>query len=149
MANSKNDKTSKVGAKNVTPEEADFIQEHEDGLSKTTARYAKWLHSTDEHADHDGQTLATQAHEVIRHWAEERDAVPATVPGTEHSGRPGVLRFIFNGSSDDDSKLEQIPWEEWFEPFDERELVFVFQEKLSSGDQSNFFMFDNPEREHE
>lgn len=29
-------------------------------------------------------------HDVIRGWAEERDAKPATVPGTEHDGRAGV-----------------------------------------------------------
>ncbi len=53
---------------NVTPEEARFIKEHEEGLSKTTAKYAKWVHATDEHADYDGQTLATQSHEVIKQW---------------------------------------------------------------------------------
>jgi hypothetical protein len=36
-------------------------------------------------------------HEVIRRWAEERDAVPVTVPGTEHGHRLGVLRFEFPG----------------------------------------------------
>jgi len=40
-----------------------------------------------------------------------------------------------------------IPWEEWFKTFDERELVFIYQEKLANGNQSNFFRFDNPHRE--
>jgi len=65
-------------------------------LSKTTQR-AKWIHSSDEHEDRPGQSLATQSHEVIKHWAEQRNATPATVPGTEHGGHPGVLRFNFPG----------------------------------------------------
>src|SRR5207248_994635 len=31
-----------------------------------------------------GETLTTNDHDTIRRWAEERDAKPATVPGTEH-----------------------------------------------------------------
>ncbi|MDQ4075676.1 MAG: hypothetical protein M3220_05435 [Chloroflexota bacterium] len=58
-----------------------------------------------------------------------------------------MLRFIFE--DDGDSDLEEIPWEEWFKPFDERQLVFVYQERLSSGEQSNFFLIDNPEWEHD
>lgn len=140
------EKAPEVKAKNVTPEEARFIAEHEDRLSETTKR-AKWTHSPDEHEDRPGQTLATRSHEVITHWAEERGGTPATVPGTEHDGRPGVLRFNFPGYGGED--LKEISWDEWFKTFDERNLVFLYQEHLSNGNQSNFFMFDSPEREHE
>lgn len=133
-----------VAAKNVTREDERFIQEHAEGLSKTTQR-AKWIHSPDEHEDHPGQSLATRNHEVIQHWAEERGAGPATVPGTEHDGRVGVLRLNFPGYGG--RELEEIDWEDWFETFDERELVFVFQEHKSDGSQSNFFQLDNPDRE--
>lgn len=134
-----------VKAKNVTPEEAQFIADHADQLSKTTQR-AKWLHSPQEHEDKPGQSLATRSHEVIQYWAEERGGRPATVPGTEHEDRPGVLRFNFPDFGG--RELKEVSWDEWFRSFDERELVFVFQEHMRNGTQSNFFRFDSPHREH-
>lgn len=134
-----------VAAKNVTKEEAQFIREHADELSRTT-QHAKWVHSADEHEDRPGQSLATRSHEVIKHWAEERGAQPATVPGTEHQDHAGVLRFNFPGFGGRD--LQEIDWDEWFKSFDDRELVFVFQEHKTDGVQSNFFQLDNPNREH-
>jgi hypothetical protein len=104
----------------------------------------KWVSSPDEHAEHDGQSLVTRNHDVIKRWAEERDAIPATVGGTEHEGRPGVLRFDFPGGSRD---LQEVGWDDWFRSFDERDLVFLYQENLKSGKQSNFFKLNNPERE--
>ena len=135
---------SQVKATNVTAEDKRFIQEHADELSKTTQR-ARWIHSPGEHEDHPGQSLATREHAVIQHWAEERKATPATVPGSEHGDHAGVLRFDFPGYGG--GKLEHISWDEWFKPFDERQLVFIFQEHKSDGSQSNFFHLDNPERE--
>ncbi len=41
----------------------------------------------------------------------------------------------------------KFDWEHWFATFDERKLVFVFQEHKSDGSQSNFFQLDNPDRE--
>jgi hypothetical protein len=120
-------------------------KEHDSGLSRST-RSAKWIDSPSQHEDHHGETLATRSHEVIQHWADERDATPATVEGTEHGGEPGVLRFEFGGRSD--SRLKRIDWDQWFAPFDERDLVFVFQEHRADGSQSNFFHLDNPNREH-
>lgn len=133
--------TTSEKAKNATAEDRRFIDEHED-LSDSTKR-ARWIHSPDEHEDHPGETLATRDHDVIRRWAEERRARPATVGGTEHGDRPGVLRFDFPGGSRD---LDHISWDEWFSRFDGRNLVFLFQEHLKDGDQSNFFRLDNPDR---
>ncbi|WP_434420580.1 hypothetical protein [Nannocystis pusilla] len=116
----------------------------EEGLSTSTRR-AKWIHSVDEHEDRPGQTLATRNHDVICRWAEERRANPATVSSTEHGGRAGVLRFDFPGFGGEN--LEEIEWEEWFKPFDERRLVFLYQEHKASGEPSNFFRLDNPNRE--
>jgi len=113
-------------------------------LSRATLR-AKWIESPDEHAERPGQTLATRDHEVIRRWAEERGAAPATIPGTERDDRPGVLRLDFPGYGG--GQLQRIDWDDWFRTFDERGLVFLFQERLKSGRQSNFFRFDSPERE--
>ena len=141
----KKDDAPEVGAKNVTKEEARFIKEHEDELSKTTVKYAKWVHGQDEHEDRPGQSLATRDHEVIQRWVEQRGGRPATVPETEHDGRPGVLRFLFTDDGND--RLQEISWEDFFRSFDERELVFLFQEHKADGSDSNFFRFDNPNRE--
>lgn len=134
-----------MAAKNVTPEEARFIAKHADKLSKTTQR-AKWVRSPSEHEDKPGQSLATRSHDVIQRWAKERGAKPATVARTEHEGRPGVLRFNFPGYGG--RSLQEIEWDQWFSSFDDRELVFVFQEHKRDGSQSNFFQLDNPRREH-
>ncbi|SHF29247.1 hypothetical protein [Streptoalloteichus hindustanus] len=87
--------------------------------------------------EHPGQTQVTTDPDVIRKWAEERDATPATVPGTEHGDHLGVLRFDFPGYGGD--KLEHVDWDQWFDTFRERDLEFVYQEHMSSGKQSNFF----------
>jgi hypothetical protein len=108
-------------------------------------KYAKQINSPDEHQDKPGQTLVTRNHDVIQRWAEERGAIPATVPGTEHDGRPGVLTFDFPGYGGQD--LEPISWSEWFQPFDERNLNFIYQEQKADGNQSNFFHLESPDRE--
>jgi hypothetical protein len=131
-------------SRNIDQDDKRFIAQHAEGLSDTSTKYAKWIHSKDEHEDRPGQSLATRSHEVIRAWAEERKAKPATVPGTEHDDRAGVLRFNFPDYGGKD--LREIGWDEWFEPFDQRNLVFLFQEHKGDGAQSNFFRLDNPER---
>ena len=92
-----------------------------------------------------GATLLTRNHDIIRRWAEARGATPATIPGTEHDGHLGVLRFDFPGFGK--GRLQHVSWEEWFQAFDERQLAFVYQETTTDGTQSNFFRFDSPLRE--
>jgi len=80
----------------------------------------------------------TTNHEVIRKWAEERGAKPATVIGTG-GNEIGVLRLMFLGYSAGRSKsLKEITWEEFFRKFDENNLAFIYQEKTSRGEKSNF-----------
>ncbi|GAB3651055.1 hypothetical protein [Glycomyces tarimensis] len=110
-----------------------------------SVRYAQEVTSPDERPEREGRSLVTTNHEVIRGWAEDRGAAPATVPGTEHDGRPGVLRFDFPGYGGDD--LEEISWDEWFTTFDERGLNFLYQEETKDGEKSNFFRLENPSRE--
>jgi hypothetical protein len=105
----------------------------------------KEITSPQEHEEHPGQTLVTRDHEVIRTWAEERGAQPATVPGSEHDGHPGVLMFDFPGYGGE--RLQHISWDDWFRAFDERNLRFLYQEHMRDGKQSNFFRLENPERE--
>jgi hypothetical protein len=128
----------------VSKEDRKFLEKYAEKLSSAT-RYARWISSLDEHEDHHGQSLVTRSHEVIQRWAEERDAVPATVPGTEHGDLLGVLRFNFPGYGG--RELRKVSWEEWFRTFDARDLVFVYQEHMKNGSQSNFFRLDNPRRE--
>jgi hypothetical protein len=109
------------------------------------AHRAHWIDSLNEHESHHGESLATKNHDVIRRWAEERKATPATVPGTERGTRPSVLTFDFPGYGGQD--LKHISWDEWFKGFDQRGLMFRFQEHLRDGRQSNFFHLDNPHRE--
>jgi hypothetical protein len=107
-------------------------------------KYSQEVTSPDDEPEREGRSLVTTSHEVIKAWAEERDATPATVEGTEHGDHLGVLRFDFGG---DDKNLRHVSWDEWFNTFDVRRLNFIYQEQRSDGRQSNFFQFDNPERE--
>lgn len=119
-----------------------FLKEHREDLSSSTRR-GKWIHHPDEHEDRPGQTLATRNHDVIRRWAEARQGVPATSPNGD-AAHPRVLRFDFPGA---EKKLQEVSWDAWFGTFDERELVFLFQEHMKAGNPSNFFRLDSPARE--
>jgi len=112
--------------------------------SSKSLKYSQEVTSPDDEPERAGRSLATTSHEVIRQWAEERGGRPATVEGTEHGDRLGVLRFDFG---DDTPKLREVSWEEWFRTFDERKLNFIYQEERSDGRQSTFFRLENPERE--
>ncbi len=132
-------------AENLTKADKEYIDKYSDELSNTTKR-AKWIHKVGETEDHPGQTLATRNPDVIKQWAEERNATPATVPGTEHDDHLGVMRFNFPGYGGKD--LQEVSWDQWIKTFEERQLVFLFQQHMKSGNQSNFFHFDSPFREH-
>ena len=112
--------------------------------SSKSLEYSQEVTSLDDDPERAGRSLVTTSHEVIRHWAEERGGVPATVEGTEHGDRAGVLRFDFGERTD---KLRHITWEDWFRTFDERHLNFLYQEERKDGRQSTFFRLENPERE--
>ncbi|ONI90917.1 hypothetical protein ALI22I_10810 [Saccharothrix sp. ALI-22-I] len=113
--------------------------------SSKSLKYAQEVTSPDDDPERPGRSLATTSHDVIRQWAEARNATPATVEGTEHGDHLGVLRFDFPGYSGD--KLRPVDWDEWFATFDERGLNFIYQEERSDGSQSNFFRLENPNRE--
>lgn len=90
----------------------------------------------------------TKDHEEIRKWAESRGAVPAEVANTERGGEPGILRFEFpNAPNRNDSKLKEIPWDDFFEKFDENDLELVYQEKTAEGQKSNFNKLVHPDSE--
>jgi len=107
-------------------------------------KYSQEVTSPDEDPERAGRSLATTSHEVIRQWAEARGGRPATVEGTEHGDRLGVLRFDFGGEN---AGLRHVSWDEWFATFDARRLNFIYQEERSDGRQSNFFRLESPDRE--
>ncbi|MFI7674168.1 Rho termination factor N-terminal domain-containing protein [Actinophytocola sp. NPDC049390] len=113
--------------------------------SSKSLKYSQEVTSPDDDPERPGRSLVTTSHEVIRQWAEQRDAVPATVEGTEHDDHLGVLRFDFPGYGGE--KLQHVDWDEWFATFDERQLNFIYQEERGDGSQSNFFRVENPGRE--
>jgi hypothetical protein len=107
-------------------------------------QYSQEVTSLDDDPERAGRSLATTSHEVIRKWAEDRNAVPATVEGTEHGDHLGVLRFDFGGDSEN---LRHVSWDDWFDTFDARTLNFIYQEQRKDGNQSNFFRLESPDRE--
>lgn len=106
------------------------------------SEHRKEITDEHEHEDYSGQTLLTRDHDVIRGWAEDRSATPATVPGTEHGDHLGVLRFDFPDYGGD---LQHVTWEAWFDTFDQRSLHFVYQERKKDGKPSNFFRLASPD----
>lgn len=85
---------------------------------------------------------ATTDHDVIRRWAEDRHATPATVSGAGHDGEVGELRIDFDFGNDLE-ELRELSWDEWFRAFDERGLEFVFQDGTRpDGSASNDFRLE-------
>jgi len=134
----------------ATAEDRRYLDRFRSKLSRTTQR-ARWTHEPGEEPDRNGQTLATRNHDVIRDRAERRGARP-TVLEDLAAGEPRTLRFAFRDGGEADRtgrsrRLEPIEWEDFFRVFDDRKLVFLYQERRRDGRDSNFFRLDNPTRE--
>ena len=79
--------------------------------------------------------IFTRDHDIIREWAEKRQAAPATGEATAsgpatvdvRDGGAGV-RFNFPGTG----AYRPIEWDEWFENFDRHECAFVFDNEGST-----------------
>lgn len=87
-----------------------------------------------------GESAITTDHDTVRKWIEDRDGKPAAVKGTGTETDPGILRVAFPGFREKDS-LKEITWDEFFRKFDGSNLAFLYQEKTSSGEKSNFNKF--------
>ena len=87
-----------------------------------------------------GESKTTTDHEVIKKWVEERGGYPATVKATGKGDEAGILRIDFPGYSGKES-LERISWDEFFDKFEEKKLAFLYQDTMSSGEQSRFSKF--------
>ncbi len=84
------------------------------------------------------QAKTTTDHKEIKHWIEQRKGHPSVVKGTEGGDGEGILRVDFRNPDD---KLEDIPWDEFFEAFEDRKLAFLHQDKTADGKTSRFFKF--------
>lgn len=143
--NGKSGETASGSARSAN-DERDLSREelmHDHPELSRSVRRAKWIEEPGETEDHPGQTLATRNPEVIKVWAEARGAAPATSPNGDPE-RPRVLRFDF---PDYDKDLTPVEWEAWCQVFEDRGLVFVYQEHMKAGNQSNFFRLENPDRD--
>lgn len=114
--------------------------------SARSVKYAQEITSPQERPERPGRSLVTTDHEVIKRWARDRNASPATIEGTEREGRLGVLTFDFPGWRSG-GRLRQVSWTDWFTTFDLRRLNFIYQEQKTDGRQSNFFRVESPDRE--
>jgi hypothetical protein len=80
-----------------------------------------------------GKVLTTDNRELIREWAAERDAQPATGEATDsgpatvdvRDGGAGI-RFNFPGAA----RFRPISWEEWFDNFTRYDLMFVYEDDV-------------------
>jgi len=71
------------------------------------------------------ENRTTTDHEEIREWAESRGGKPARVAGQD----PIALRIDFPGEQEEEEEeevLEQISWEEFFDVFEESNLIFLY-----------------------
>lgn len=104
-----------------------------------TDRYTEHIIASEEREKPRRRTETTRDHEVIRKWANDRGAQPASSVRTEGHGI-GVLRLDFPGQSG--RPVTRIDWDAWFRAFDERDLCFVYQEKHPDGKRSDFFRLE-------
>lgn len=95
-----------------------------------------------------GSSKTTTDHEVIQKWIEERGGTPSCVRGTGDDHDAGLLRVNFPGYTGED-RLEDISWDEFFQKFDEKHLVFLYQEELRDGGESRFFKFVSESTAHD
>lgn len=70
----------------------------------------------------------TTDHEAIRRWAEERGGRPALA--LEQQDQPLGLRIEFPEDREGaDELLRLISWDEFFQKFDEDNLVFLYRDE--------------------
>lgn len=80
------------------------------------------------------QAVFTRDHELIKKWAAERQATPATGEATGsgpatfkvNDGGAGI-RFNFPGAG----PFRPIGWDEWFQNFDHHRCAFVYDSNSS------------------
>jgi hypothetical protein len=86
---------------------------------------------------------STTDHALIRKWIESRQGHPAVVKATaeqrsQNRGHAGLLRVDFEPA---DESLSEVSWEDFFDTFDARQLMFVYQDTAANGAPSRFCKF--------
>jgi hypothetical protein len=88
-------------------------------------------------------------HDEIQSWAEERGGQPAVIdhPGAS-ADKPGI-RIHFPGGPDElfSSNTRPASWGEFFQIFDEQELLLTYDEEAQGDDPTEWYHFEkrNPE----
>ncbi|MBD3240285.1 MAG: hypothetical protein GF331_06835 [Chitinivibrionales bacterium] len=98
----------------------------------------------------DTTSRVTTDHETIKHWTEERHGEPATVEGTAGQGEEaGLLRIKYPEAHPDDEplSLRPVPWDEFFDKFEEKHLAFVYQDESKEGERSYFYKIVGRDRQ--
>jgi hypothetical protein len=136
------------GSPGVTQQEGTNMTDTPDGHASPAAQQADAVDEVERNTK--SQTTAasytTTDHEVIRAWATERGARPASVGSTESSGDAGILRLEFpDAPGGEPADLDEVDWEPFFTTFDDRGLAFLYQEKTSDGSVSRFNKFVRPD----
>lgn len=78
----------------------------------------------------DDERRAT-THALIRSVVEERGGYPAHRSKTEGQGDHGLLVVA---DRDDETDHEEITWEQFFEEFEEKDLIFVYPDDPEDGE---------------
>jgi hypothetical protein len=91
----------------------------------------------------ESESHTTTSHATIKNWATARGGKPATVKNTANEGEVGVLRIEFpeHTSSSTEANLDEVAWTNFFAKFDEKNLVFLYQNHTASGEISRFCRF--------
>ena len=70
----------------------------------------------------------TTDHKEIRNWAESKGGKPAAVDRTHKGDDAGIIRIMFpDNAQSEHQHLVEIPWDEFFEKFDESKLALVYE----------------------
>ena len=86
------------------------------------------------------QGKITTDRNVIEKWAKARHGWPAIVRTATNVGVEMALSIVFPDGEDRES-ANKISWEEFFEKFDQQNLVFMYREKDPNQKLSRYFVF--------
>lgn len=81
----------------------------------------------------DADLNTTTDHALVRKLMDEEGGYPAHVEGSEGQGDQGLLR-IGSRTDDPDDSLKEISWDEFFEEFEEKELMLAYTDVADEGD---------------
>lgn len=122
---------------------ATTAQLRQHGQSKASGQTKKAKSSTAKtsKAHESGGVAASRTtdHDKIRAWVEERNGHASVVKRSHDTAEGGgILRIDFDKPEE---SLEEVPWDEFFEIFEDRKLAFLHQDRTADGNLSRFFKF--------